>query len=82
MKPWHELTSLPVQQVNKRAQGKTCGECDNFEPCLNPTCLCGICRAELDRWCAERDRRHTGNLDAFVCADYTADECEDYKEDE
>lgn len=80
MKPWHKMTSLPVQQVNKRAQGKTCGECDNFEPCPNPTCHWGICRAELDRWCAERDRRHAGNLDAFVCEGSEADECEDWEE--
>ena len=43
MKPWHELTSLPVQQVNKRAQGKTCLECYWWQPCPCRRCEYGVC---------------------------------------
>lgn len=74
MKPWHELTSLPVQQVNKRAQGKTCGDCDNFSQCPRHDCNWGVCVARADRW-SDRDEV------CWVRADDGADFCEDYKEE-
>ena len=53
--------------------GKTCGDCDNFEPCPSMSCRWGICRAELDRW-------DGGNLDAWASEDHEADECKDFEE--
>lgn len=78
MKPWHELTSLPVQQVNKRAQGKVCAECDNFSQCPTHDCDWGVCTARADRW--------SGRIKDFdeVCWVHAldgADFCMDFREE-
>lgn len=71
MKPWHELTSLPVQQVNKRAQGKTCADCRYFSQCPRYDCDRGVCIERTDDW----------SDPYWVCADDDADECEDFEVD-
>jgi hypothetical protein len=75
MKPWHELTSLPVQQVNRKARGKYCADCSNYVPSPGVHCKWGICRAEIERW----DGGSLGG--AWVSWNDKADECENYEEE-
>lgn len=77
MEPWHMMTNLPVQQPNKRAQGKTCGDCCYFSQCPAHGCEWGVCIVRTEEW--------SGSIDNFdqcwVRMDDGADFCEDYDED-